>query len=76
MSEPAKVFEDRESPGQWRVEWFDDDGRCELEDIHRPDRAAAGTAIRYAEVRAFQGSAARDAARLAFASNSVSCEPP
>jgi len=29
--EPAKVFEDRETPGQWRVEWFDDDGRCELE---------------------------------------------
>ncbi len=31
MSEPAKVFEDRVKPGQWRVEWFDDDGRCELE---------------------------------------------
>jgi hypothetical protein len=30
MSEPAKVLEDREMPGQWRVEWFDDDGRCEL----------------------------------------------
>lgn len=23
MSVPAKVFEDRETPGQWRVEWFD-----------------------------------------------------
>jgi hypothetical protein len=31
MSEPAKVFEDRATPGQWRVEWFDDDGRSELE---------------------------------------------
>jgi len=31
MSVPAKVFEDRETSGQWRVEWFDDDGRCELE---------------------------------------------
>jgi hypothetical protein len=25
MAELAKVFEDR---GQWRVEWFDDNGRC------------------------------------------------
>ena len=31
MSEPAKVFEDRVTPGQWRVEWFDDDGRSEVE---------------------------------------------
>jgi hypothetical protein len=31
MSEPAKVFEDRQAPGQWRVEGFDDDGRTELE---------------------------------------------
>jgi hypothetical protein len=31
MSEPAKVFEDRVTPGQYRVEWFDDDGRYELE---------------------------------------------
>ncbi len=30
-AEPANVFEDRAAPGQWRVEWFDDDGRCELE---------------------------------------------
>ena len=30
MSEPAKVFEDREIPGQWRVEWFDDDRGSEL----------------------------------------------
>jgi hypothetical protein len=31
MSVPAKVFEDRETPGKRRVEWFDDDGRCERE---------------------------------------------
>jgi hypothetical protein len=31
MSEPAKVFGDRATPGQWRIEWFDDDGRSELE---------------------------------------------
>ena len=30
-AEPANVFENRQTPGQWRVEWFDDDGRCELE---------------------------------------------
>jgi hypothetical protein len=22
-AEPANVFEDRQTPGQWRVEWFD-----------------------------------------------------
>ena len=31
MSEPAKVYEDLGSPGQWCVEWSDDDGSCELE---------------------------------------------
>jgi len=30
MSEPAKVFEDRLYPGDWRVEWVDDDGGVEL----------------------------------------------
>ena len=39
MSEPAKVFEDRAKPGQWRVEWFDDDGRSEVEIFTGPDRA-------------------------------------
>ncbi|HEV8029807.1 MAG TPA: hypothetical protein VGP42_02190 [Stellaceae bacterium] len=33
MTEPAKVFEDRETPGQWRVERFDDDGACDLVEI-------------------------------------------
>jgi hypothetical protein len=47
MSEPAKVFEDRETPGQWRVEWFDDDGACELVEIFTgPD--ARRRALRYA----------------------------
>jgi hypothetical protein len=46
MSEPAKVFEDRETPGQWRVEWFDDDGRCELEIFKGP--IARRDALRYA----------------------------
>jgi hypothetical protein len=30
MSEPAKVFEDRASPEDWRVEKFDDDGGAEV----------------------------------------------
>jgi hypothetical protein len=30
MTEPAKVFEDHATPGQWRVEWIGDDGRGEL----------------------------------------------
>ena len=43
----AKVFEDRETPGQWRVEWFDDDGACELVEIFTgPD--ARRRALRYA----------------------------
>jgi hypothetical protein len=31
MSEAAKVYEDAATPGQWCVEWFGDDGGCELE---------------------------------------------
>jgi len=31
MSESANVFEDRQTPGDWRVEWFDDDGGFEVE---------------------------------------------
>jgi hypothetical protein len=46
MSVPAKVFEDRATPGQWRVEWFDDDGRCELEIFTSHD--ARRQALRYA----------------------------
>jgi hypothetical protein len=30
MSGPAGIFEDRQYPGVWRVEWFDDDGGSEL----------------------------------------------
>jgi hypothetical protein len=30
LSGPARVFEDRQYPGVWRVEWFDDDGGSEL----------------------------------------------
>jgi hypothetical protein len=37
MAELAKVFEDR---GQWRVEWFDDNGRCQVEIFTGPDARA------------------------------------
>jgi hypothetical protein len=47
--EPAHVFEDRRMPGQWRVEWFDDDGRCELEIFTGPD--ARRQALRFATRR-------------------------
>jgi len=30
MSKTAKIFEHKVA-GQWRVEWFDGPGRCELE---------------------------------------------
>jgi hypothetical protein len=46
MNEPAKVFEDRGTPGQWRVEWFDDDRRRELEIFTGP--TARRDALRYA----------------------------
>jgi hypothetical protein len=45
-AEPPKVFEDRATPGQWRVEWFDDGGRCELELFTGHD--ARRKALRYA----------------------------
>jgi len=45
-AEPANVFEDRDTAGQWRVEWFDDDGRCELEIFTGHD--ARRQALRYA----------------------------
>jgi hypothetical protein len=45
-AEPALVFEDRWTSGRWRVEWFDDDGRCELEIFTGP--IARRQALRYA----------------------------
>jgi hypothetical protein len=46
MSEPAKVYEDAATLGQWRAEWFDDDGHCELEIFTGP--TARRQALRYA----------------------------
>jgi hypothetical protein len=37
-----------EQPAQWRVEWFDDDGRCEVEIIFTGPNARE-RALRYAD---------------------------
>jgi len=67
MSLPAKVFEDRETPGKWRVEWFDDDGRCEREifDGHDARRQALRYAMRtYGHFREVQLEQQDEAPRL------------
>jgi hypothetical protein len=46
MSEPAKVFEHRETPGQWRFEWVGADGHCELQIFTGP--TARREALQYA----------------------------
>jgi hypothetical protein len=46
MTEPAKVFEDRIYPGNWRVEWEDDDGGVEVTIFSGPD--ARDRAFQYA----------------------------
>jgi len=43
----AKVFEDSEAPGDWRVEKFDEDGGCEVTVFGGPE--ARERAIRYAD---------------------------
>ena len=47
ISEPAKVFEDRLYPDDWRVEWVDDDGGVELAIFAGPN--ARERAIKYAD---------------------------
>jgi hypothetical protein len=47
MAETAKVFEDRENAGDWRVEWIDDDGSIEVAIFSGP--RARERAIRYAD---------------------------
>jgi hypothetical protein len=46
-AEPAKVFEDRRCPGDWRVEWVDDDGAAEVAIFSGPN--AQERALRYAD---------------------------
>jgi hypothetical protein len=65
-AEPANVFEDRQTPGQWRVEWFDDDGRCELEIFtgHDARRQALRYAVRTYRSREVQLEAQNEVPRL------------
>jgi hypothetical protein len=49
MSETAKVFEDSTIPGRWHVEWYDEDGHCELEVFVGP--TGRRQALRYAMQR-------------------------
>jgi len=44
---PAKVFEDRETSGDWRVEWVDDDDAVEVAIFSGP--SARERALRYAD---------------------------
>jgi hypothetical protein len=67
MAMAAKVFEDRETPGKWRVEWFDGDGRCEREifDGHDARRQALRYAMRtYGHFREVQLEQQDEAPRL------------
>ena len=43
----GQVFEDREWPGDWRVEWVDDDGGIEVAIFSGPN--ARDRALRYAD---------------------------
>ena len=45
MPEIAKVFQDHQHPGEWRVEWFDNDGGCEVEIFLGPKRARTSNTI-------------------------------
>lgn len=47
MPEIARVFEDRKTPGDWRVELIDDDGGIEVAIFSGPN--ARDRAIRYAD---------------------------
>jgi hypothetical protein len=46
-AEPAIVFADRLYPGDWRVEWIDDDGEKEVAIFAGPN--ARERALRYAD---------------------------
>jgi hypothetical protein len=46
-TEPARVFEDRMYPREWRVEWFDDAGDVEVAVFSGPK--ARERAIQYAD---------------------------
>ena len=47
MPETATIFADRENTRDWRIEWFDDDGGCEVAIFSA--RGARERAICYAD---------------------------
>ena len=46
-ADPAYLFEDRQSPGDWHVQWTDDEGGFEVAIFSSP--RARERAVRYAE---------------------------
>jgi len=57
--ETAKVFEHREWPGDWRVEWVDDDGGVEVAIFSGPNARERGAPLRRSAIRQFPGSQPR-----------------
>ena len=47
----AKVFEDSEAPGDWRVEKFDEDGGCEVTVFGGSRGAGAGHPVCRSRIR-------------------------
>jgi len=71
--ETAKVFEDREWPGDWRVEWIDDNGGIEVVIFSGPN--ARVRALRYADRRYgnFQARIERTITRRAVSTSIARC---
>jgi len=60
-TEPALVFPDEGDPEDWRVEWFDEDGGCEVTVFYGPrtkERALAFPQNFYPAFREWEGRAA------------------
>jgi hypothetical protein len=57
MPEIAKVFQDHQHPGEWRVEWFDNDGGCEVEISSAQTRANKQYDMRITNMRSLKRSA-------------------
>jgi hypothetical protein len=53
-TEPAIVFADRDDPSDWRVEWFDEDGGCEVTVFYGPRAQERALAFAKSFYRSFQ----------------------
>jgi hypothetical protein len=61
-TEPALVFPDEGDPEDWRVEWFDEDGGCEVTVFYGPrseERARAFAKSFYGEFQDLEIAARR-----------------